>query len=163
MSELSVLASIVGKVAPILGTALLGPAGGVIVSLIGQALGLSSKSIGDVTNALQSDPSANAKLAALEYEHSEALTALENQDRANARQREIEVGKEPVALRDKVPARIAFVFIAGYFIVQLLVIGLVYADVVTTAEIAPILQMQKDMGMAIMLILAYYYAASHRS
>lgn len=69
------IASAVGKTAPLLGTALGGPAGAAIGSLVAAALGTASTP-DDVNAALVADPAAAIKLRELEMAHQVRLQEL---------------------------------------------------------------------------------------
>jgi len=66
---------VVGKIAPVLGTALGGPAGAAVGGLISSALGVEN-SPDRVAAAMQSDPEATAKLVQLQNAHIESLRRM---------------------------------------------------------------------------------------
>lgn len=66
---------IVGKAAPLLGTALGGPAGGAAASMIAQALGVDD-SPDAIEQALKSDPEAAIKLQQLQNDHAQELRRM---------------------------------------------------------------------------------------
>lgn len=74
------LLSFVGKVAPLLGTALGSPIGGIALSLIANAFGVKNSDAGEILNALQSAPDAAMRLKQLEMDHQEALLKISSQD-----------------------------------------------------------------------------------
>jgi hypothetical protein len=83
---LSLSWSDVGKaiagVAPILGTALGGPAGAVVGSLVASALGTSS-SPDAVNAAIAADPASAAKILQVQNEHEEALVKMQTDYQTN--------------------------------------------------------------------------------
>lgn len=108
------IAGLVGKVAPLLGTAIAGPAGGAVGALVAAALGVEDKPDA-VAQALQLDPQAAVKLAEIastqkiELERL-VITGEANQLAARTREFEIEVDDRKdararqIALRDPIPA-----------------------------------------------------------
>lgn len=74
----SKIAGVVGSVAPILGKALLGNAGGVLVSLLGNIFG--SGSADSLAAAIANDPEAAIKLRTLENQHAEFLADIDKQN-----------------------------------------------------------------------------------
>jgi hypothetical protein len=65
----------IAGVAPILGTALGGPAGAVVGSLVASALGTSNDPV-SVNTAIAADPSSAAKILALQAQHEENLRKM---------------------------------------------------------------------------------------
>lgn len=65
----------VGKAAPLVGTALGGPAGGAVGSLVAGALGVSDDP-GEIEKALKTDPEAAIKLQKLQNEHQRELRSM---------------------------------------------------------------------------------------
>lgn len=112
--------SILKTVAPWIGTALGGPLGGMAVTAAADALGLSDKTEAAIKTALsgatpeqmlalkQADNEFAAKMQALGFENLETMTKLENEDRADARHREIET-------KDLTPKILAYAITAGFF------------------------------------------------
>ena len=96
----------VGKIAPMLGTVLGGPAGGAVGSLVASALGVSNEP-DEVAKALQTDPDVALKLKELQNsneatlkKHIEAMAAIELRyeetrvdERKSSHSREIELAK----------------------------------------------------------------------
>jgi hypothetical protein len=87
------LAMAVAKSAPILAGVLGSPFASVGLSLLGSIFGIHTKDAEDLLTKIHGDPEAAAKMAKLEFEHSEALAKLANesyatevQDRIDARQ-----------------------------------------------------------------------------
>lgn len=112
--------SIIKTVAPWIATALGGPLGGMAVTAAAGALGLSDKTEAAIKTALsgatpeqmlalkQADNDFAAKMQALGFENLETMTKLENEDRADARHREIEV-------KDRTPKILGYIITAGFF------------------------------------------------
>lgn len=67
--------SVVGKAAPLLGSALGGPAGGAVGGMLASALG-TDDSPEAISKALEQDPEAAAKLKKLEQEHERELRSM---------------------------------------------------------------------------------------
>lgn len=65
----------VGGIAPILGTALGGPAGAVVGSLLASALGTGNDPV-SVNSAIAADPTNAAKIFQVQAQHEEALTKM---------------------------------------------------------------------------------------
>ena len=72
----------IAGVAPILGTALGGPAGAVVGSLVASALGTSS-SPDAVNAAIAADPASAAKILQVQTEHQEALVKMQTDYQTN--------------------------------------------------------------------------------
>lgn len=112
--------SILRTVAPWIGTAISGPLGGMAVTAAADALGLSDKTEAAIKTAIagatpeqmlalkQADNDFAAKMQALGFENLETMTRLENEDRADARHREIET-------KDLTPKILAYAITAGFF------------------------------------------------
>jgi len=114
--------SILGQVAPTIAQALGGPlAGGVVKKLAGALLGKEDASEAEVEKAvLAADPSMFLKLKEMETEYAKfiadngiQLEKLAVEDRASARNREI-------AVKDWVPATLALVINAAFFLLLFL-------------------------------------------
>lgn len=82
----------VGKIAPMLGTALGGPGGAVVGAIVASALGVDN-SPDSIEQAVKNDPNAAVKLREVELQHKERLELIafktlstELSDKANARQ-----------------------------------------------------------------------------
>jgi hypothetical protein len=109
---------IVGAVAPWIGTALGGPLGGMAVSAVADALGLSEKTEEAIKQAIsgatpeqmlaikQADQQFAAHMQELGFQNIQVLAKLAADDRANARQREIATG-------DKTPRNLAYMLVGG--------------------------------------------------
>lgn len=144
------LIKIIGATAPLIASALGSPGAGLVISVIEKALGIPSLSDDSLRDALKNDSTIPLKLKALEYEHREALERLvqelDNADRANARNREIE-------LKGYVPTILAIGFLINYALIQ------VYCVTHTGSEIDIISARFQDV---LIMIMSYYFGASHK-
>jgi len=111
---------VVGTVAPMLGTALAGPLGGMAIGAIADALGLSDKTEAAIKQAIsgatpeqmialkQADQAFALKMRELGINEIRDMEALSVQDRDSARKREM-------ALGDKTTRNLAYAITAGFF------------------------------------------------
>lgn len=152
------------EIAPSVATMLLGPGAGMAVKGLSQILtGKDEATPEEITERLQNiTPDQAIAIKKLDKEAELELERIYAQDRDSARNREIELAKTPAEARDKTPARIAYTFIGGYFALAIMIIIAICTQQVTTEEMQPILQLLKDLGYAVMLILAYYFGASNQ-
>jgi hypothetical protein len=88
------------KVAPLLGTAIVGPAGGVITTLISQLFGADTTKPDDLWQKISADKESALKLKKLETDHQEFLVSnlvsqykIHTDDLANARDRQLKMAK----------------------------------------------------------------------
>lgn len=170
--NLSELGKTVAKYAPMLGGALslVGvPGAAALGSAVAATFGGDIKDPEDLIRRINGDPDAALKLAQLQMQNEKEIRDIqlqyfveENADRANARQREIEVNKTPADQRDQTPSEISKIFIYGYFLLAILVIAAEWTKSINAEELQPIMQLLKDLGMAVMLILAYWFGASNK-
>jgi len=129
----------IAKAAPILGGILGGPVGGAAgtaISLIASIFGLSAEEATPekINRIIESDPAALVKLRELEMANQLELSKvaleqarLEIQDRANARQREVETTRA-TGTRDINLYILAYVYVAGFFGSTGLMIWLILAN-----------------------------------
>jgi hypothetical protein len=99
-SSFKTLESYITRVAPLLGTALGGPVGGVIGTLISSVFGVDSNNPDDLLNKVSSDPDAKTKLIALQNQHQEFLQnqvleqyKVQASDLADARSRQVQLAQ----------------------------------------------------------------------
>lgn len=112
--------SIISTVAPWIGTALGGPLGGMAVSAVADAFGLSEKTTDAVKQALSgatpeqmlalknADQAFSINMQKLGFDHIETLHKLSNDDMASARQREMVV-------KDYTPRLLILFITVGFF------------------------------------------------
>ena len=156
------------KFAPVLGTAIGGPAGGAIggaVSLVLGAFGLGSEATPDDVASLLTDPASIIKLKELEQTHQIALGQLALQsdqaylnDRQGARDREIKI-TEATGGRDVNLYVLALVVVLGFFI---LVGVLMFVDL-PTSNLGPVNQLFGAMAAGFGMVLAYFFGSSQSS
>jgi hypothetical protein len=111
---------IIAKIAPLAGTALLGPAGGVVGGIIASLFGVDAAP-DQVVQAIQADPQAALKLKELEFNHKLELEKMildaermRLADVADARRREVE-GTKVTGKRDINLYMLAWVLVLGFF------------------------------------------------
>jgi hypothetical protein len=163
------LGKTVAKYAPLLGSVLPVPGGAALGKVIADAFGGDADKPQDLINRINADPEAAFKLFTVQSNERIEIERLvvdkmraQNEDLASARNREIELSKLPEAQRDKAPFRIAILFLTGYFMLATLIIFAIIYNQVNMDELQPIIQMLKDMGLATMIILTFYFGASYR-
>jgi predicted amino acid-binding ACT domain protein len=154
---------VIGAVAPMLATALGGPMAGQAVSSIMGALGTSGTKIDDIQQALNDGKLTGDQLVALKaaeldfqqkmtvagFDDAEKLAALAVQDRADARNREVEI-------KDTTPRILAYGITAGFFGILAFML---------THEMPPmahdaLLLMLGGLGTAWASVVAYYFGSS---
>jgi len=156
--------AIVKGVAPMLGTALGGPLGGLAGSAIARALGTGSDEhaleavIQKATpEQLQSIQKAEAdfkiQMAKMGFENLQALEQIAAGDRANAREREIKTGDTWT------PRVLAGVVIVGWFLVQWFLL----TRLVPEANREVVVRGLGTLDMAVGLTLGYYFGSSASS
>ncbi|OZI23759.1 hypothetical protein CAL26_10030 [Bordetella genomosp. 9] len=153
---------IIGTAAPMLATALGGPLAGIAVSTIGNAMGLGDQPTDDAIAAAIAgkDPDAilklkqaendfSAKMAELGFKNEADLAKIAADDRASARQREVET-------HDWTPRALAFVVTFGFFSVLAAMIWAPLPDGVKE----PLLILLGSLGTAWTTIMAYYFGST---
>jgi hypothetical protein len=150
--------SIVRTVAPVLGTALGGPLGGMAARTIaGAVLGNEDASEEEISAALQSaSPETLLALKRADQEFAVKMKELDldeiklaNQDRDSARRREIET-------KDKMPALIAFAALVGFFGI---LSAMVFLELPSGSE-QPLAVMLGALGALVGQIGNYYFGSS---
>lgn len=156
--------SLVRTIAPTLGTALGGPLGGMATSAIANAIlppdtpaekhdvMLQAALVGATPDMLLKIKQADQDFAAKMKELDIDLEKLTQEDRANARAREISV-------KDRTPALLAWLSILGFFgILVLLMVTSIKAEVKD-----PLMIMLGVLGAIVTSVYAYYFGSSSGS
>lgn len=153
--------AIITAVAPTVGTALGGPFGALAGVVIAKALGVEGAASEEAVNAalLSGDPETLVKLKQAENDFKLKMEELAikpeqlaNEDRANAREREMSV-------RDRTPAHLAYGVSVGFFSVLLILIFNGAPDKGGDA----LLVLLGSLGTAWAGIMAYYYGSTKGS
>lgn len=143
------IANAVGAIAPSIATALLGPAGGVAVTLLENLFGVKSDGL---VASISSDPSSALKLKELEDQHGEVLIQLTNSDKANARDRDVQIIKSGKS--DWVLSTIAIMVVIGFFILCVLN----YFEDLKDDHVLIMLIGQMSSGFV--MVLSFYFGSS---
>jgi hypothetical protein len=160
--------SVVGKIAPALGTALLGPLSGAAISVIGNALGLDEHTEESIKNALSGatpDQLLALKKADQDFEKSMAELGIKKtelafgfdkdmeqiaaSDRDSARKREISVG-------DKTARNLAYAITVGFF--GILTALMTHSVPPESKEVLYV--MLGSLGTAWTGVIAYYFGST---
>lgn len=159
--DLSDLGKTIAKFAPLLGTALAGPGGAAIGSIIAAKFGGSDSNPEALSTLIQADPDAAFKLKEIESENEIELAKIalqqaqaEYQDRANARSRE-------VSLSDSTTRVLAYILTIGLIV---FILSLFYGSTNLAAS-------EHDLAMFLAGILAksfsdvtgYYFGSSNNA
>ena len=149
------------KLAPVLGTALGGPLGGMAASLIADKLGLSESTVEAVTgalagNALTSDQVASLKIAEIEMKKFMADNGIKLADISAADRRDARGMK--TATRSLMPAILTLLITFGFFGV----LGWMLHDK-TAVESAPLLVMLGSLGTAWTGCCAFWFGTTSNS
>jgi hypothetical protein len=142
-------------IAPTLATVVAGPLGGAAISTIANRFGVTD-SVEAVAKAIAGDPQAAQKLAELEFEYAK----LDAADRDSARKRELEIATSasaPWYSKVVTPLIALGVFTAWSFVQWFLLTHVVPQEM---REI--VLRLLGQLDAAFMLILTYYFGASHK-
>ncbi len=118
MSAFSAIANVVKDVAPLLGTALGGPIGGIAASLVASAFGGSSSDLDGLLSKIQTDPDAQVKLRQIDAEIASINAQREQQqevDTAGARTQYMEMTKI-LGHPQKMIAILSLIVTVGFFI-----------------------------------------------
>ena len=149
------LLSLLKGIAPALATAVAGPLGGAAVSAIAGKFGVTD-SVEAVAKAIAGDPQAAQKLAEIDLKQFE----LENADRDSARTRDTAIttsAEAPWYSKMVTPLIAVGVFIAWSFVQWFLLNNVIASEM---REI--VLRLLGQLDAAFMLILTYYFGASHK-
>lgn len=156
--------SVVGTVAPWIGTALGGPLGGAALETIAGALGLTEKTEAAIKQALsgttpemmlalkQADYEFEVKMRELGFDSAKDMEALAVSDRDSARKREISVG-------DKTTRHLAYLITGGFF--SVLAYMLVFEVQEASRDILNI--MLGSLGASWTGVVAYYFGSNKGS
>ncbi len=150
-AEAQAIAGVVGKFAPGVASAILGPIGGIVVSLLENLFGVKSDALGSV---ISTDPQSAEKLKQFEIQHSEVLENINAQgysaevaDRANARDAE-KSGKNDFFLHF-----LALIYSLSFFAY----LGL---DLVSKSLFDK--DVFHDLLTVLMIILSYYFGSAYK-
>lgn len=151
------LKTVVGAVAPTLGAALGGPLGGTAGTMIAKALGKENAPDQELEDTLlKADPATLLKLKQAELDFQQFLKdadikiqQLDNEDRANARDREKQ-------LHDWTPSVLSVVIVLGFFSV---VAFMLKWGLPQTGE-QPLLLLLGTLGSGFIAVLNYYLGSS---
>ena len=149
------LLNILKGLAPTLATAVAGPLGGAAISAIAAKLGVTD-SVESVTKAITADPAAAAKLQELELEYAK----LDAADRADARARETALATSATApWYSKVVTPLLAV---GVFAFWGLVQWFLVTHIVPNEMREIVIRLLGQLDAAFMMVLTYYFGASHK-
>ena len=153
MNEL--LSGLLKGVAPALATAVAGPLGGAAVSAIASKLGV-GETVEEIAKAITSDPAAAQKLQELELEFYKAEAA----DRADARKAEVTMATNPEApvLNKSVTPILAIVIVLAWGFIQYHLL----THVVHTEMREIVIRVLGTLDGALVMVLSYYFGASHK-
>lgn len=146
------LASILKSVAPTLASAVIGPASGLVLSALSSKLGVSADPV-SLASAL-ANPEQLEKARQLELE----WFKLEVQDKDSARKRETEIAATGPWYSKMVTPLLAVIVTVAWFVIQWFLLNHVVPD--TMREI--IIRVLGNLDAAFMLVLSYYFGASHK-
>lgn len=161
LQGLEKLGKTIANFAPLLGAVIPLPGASIIGQAVARAFGGNINDPEDLANKIANDADASVKLRQIAMDEALGVERLaidkirlENEDRANARQRQI-------ATNDNTPNVIAKLVIFGYMFIMVVVILLLKFSTVNNFE-EKILEMTIiSMSNAVMLVLAYYFGASN--
>lgn len=140
--------------APTLATVVAGPLGGAAVTAIANKFGVTD-SVEAVAKAIAGDPQAAQKLAELEFEYFK----LETADRDSARKRESEIAVSGAPWYSKiVTPLLAVIVTCAWFAIQWFLLN----HVVATEMREIVIRVLGNLDAAFMLVLSYYFGASHK-
>ena len=142
-------------VAPALATAVAGPLGGVAVTALASKFGVSD-SVAEVAKAISGDPQAAQKLAELELEYAK----LDAADRDSARKTEVALAtnEQTPLLNKSVTPILALVVVIAWGLIQYHLLTHIVPD--QMREI--IIRVLGTLDGALVMVLSYYFGASHK-
>ena len=142
-------------VAPALATAVAGPLGGAAVSALAGKFGVAD-SVESVAKAIAGDPQAAQKLAELELEYAK----LDAADRDSARKTEVALATSESApfLNKSVTPILALVVVIAWGLIQYHLL----THIVPTEMREIIIRVLGTLDGALVMVLSYYFGASHK-
>ena len=141
--------------APTLATAVAGPLGGAAVSAIASRLGVSD-SVAEVAKAIAGDPAAAQKIAEMELEYAK----LDAADRDSARKNEtaLATSEHTPMLNKSVTPILALVVVIAWGLIQYHLL----THVVPNEMREIIIRVLGTLDGALVMVLSYYFGASHK-
>jgi len=141
--------------APALASAVAGPLGGAAVSAIAAKFGVGD-SVEAVAKAIAGDPAAAAKLQELELEYAKLAAA----DRDSARKRELEIATSANAplLNKSVTPILALIIVLAWGFIQYHLL----TNIVATEMREIVIRVLGTLDGALVMVLSYYFGASHK-
>ena len=142
-------------IAPTLATAVAGPLGGAAVSAIASRLGVSD-SVAEVAKAIAGDPAAAQKIAEMELEYAK----LDAADRDSARKNEtaLATSEHTPMLNKSVTPILALVVVIAWGLIQYHLL----THVVPNEMREIIIRVLGTLDGALVMVLSYYFGASHK-
>ena len=151
------LLSILKGIAPVLATAVAGPAGGAAVGWIASKLGIDDATVEGVTQALTGSPELTIKLKELDLEYAK----LEQQDRDSARKAYSEVATSEYAT--KLDKAVVPILALGTVGIAFLLIGILMFKNVPTDQQQIIIFALGFITSASSQVLSFYFGSSQGS
>jgi hypothetical protein len=146
------LAKTVSQYAPILGSSLLGPVGGVFGSLIAALFGGAKEDPADLVNKITADPDAAVKLKTLELQHKDNILNIDNKNYATEVDDRKDARAMNITLHDHMPNILALIFIVIYAVMQYHIVNNPgNQDDVISARVQDIFVM----------IISFYFGSAH--
>lgn len=154
MIDYKSISSAVSKYAPLLSDVIseINPVAGVIVMAIAKIFNVTPE---ELPNSIDKDPNADVKLRQIEIEHQDILLKNQNEDRANAREREEKI-VQLTGKRDGILDWIAILVVIGFFVLCILS----YFVSISDDHVLSMLIGQISSGF--MLCLSYYFGSSNK-
>ena len=142
-------------VAPALATAVAGPLGGAAVTALAGKFGVAD-SVTEVAKAIAGDPQAAQKLAEMELEYAK----LDAADRDSARKAEVALAtsQQTPLLNKSVTPILAIIVVIAWGLIQYHLLTHIVPDVMR--EI--IIRVLGTLDGALVMVLSYYFGASHK-
>jgi len=149
------LLALLKNIAPALGTAVAGPLGGIVVASIANKLGV-GETIEEVAKAIATDPAAAQKIQELELEYAKIDAA----DTSDARKRETEIATSASA--PWYSKMVTPLLAVGVFFFWGLVQWFLVNHVVPNEMREIVIRLLGQLDAAFMMVLTYYFGASHK-